>query len=63
MRNANELKINILNDKIVQWSEMQNKLLDSYMNGEISKNEYKEKYNNLDEDINEFKLEIHELIK
>ena len=63
MGNADQLKINILNDKIVQWSEMQSELLNSYMNGKISKNEYKEKYNNLDEDINEFKLEIHELTK
>lgn len=61
MRNDNLLKM--LNDKIVQWTEMQNKLLNSYMKGEISKNEYKRRYNNLDEDINGFKLEINELIK
>lgn len=63
MGNADQLKIKVLNDKIVQWSTMQSELLNFYMNGKIEKNEYKERYNNLDEDINEFKLEIHELIK
>lgn len=62
MGNADQ-KIKVLNNKIVQWSEMQSELLNSYMNGKISKNEYKERYNNLDEDIHEFKLEINELIK
>ena len=62
MGNADQ-KIKVLNNKIVQWSEMQSELLNSYMNGKISKNEYKERYNNLDKDIHEFKLEINELIK
>ena len=63
MKNADQQKIEILNNKIMQWSTMQSELLNSYMNGKISKNEYKGKYNNLDKDINEFKFEIHELIK
>lgn len=62
MGNADQ-KIKILNNKIMQWSTMQSELLNSYMNGKISKNEYKGKFNNLQNDINEFKFEIHELIK
>lgn len=55
-------KIKNLQNKIVQWAEMQNELLDRYMQGEISREEYKGTYNNLDKDINKFKKEIHELI-
>lgn len=62
MGNADQ-KIKVLNNKIMQWVEMQSKLLDLYLEGKIEKNEYKERYNNLDDDINNFKLEIHELIK
>ena len=62
MGNADQ-KIKVLNNKIMQWVEMKSKLLDLYLEGKIEKNEYKERYNNLDDDINNFKLEIHELIK
>ena len=61
MGNADQ-KIKVLNNKIMQWVEMQSKLLDLYLEGKIEKNEYKERYNNLDDDINNFKLEIHEAL-
>lgn len=50
-----------LQNKIVQWSQMQKELLDAYMVGDITKEEYKERNNSLSEDIDAFKREIHEL--
>lgn len=54
-------KIKTLQNNIVQWTEIQNELFDRVMAGDISKEEYKERNNNLNQDINEFKKEIHEL--
>lgn len=56
-------KIKTLQANIVQWSEMQNELFDQAMKGIITKEEYKAKNNNLSEDIDVFKKEIHELTK
>ena len=54
-------KIKTLQANIVQWTEMQNELFDLVMAGTISKKEYTERNNNLNEDIDAFKKEIHEL--
>ena len=56
-------KIKTLQANIVQWTEMQNELFDQAMKGIISKEEYKARNNNLNEDIDNFKQEIHELTK
>lgn len=56
-------KIKTLQANIVQWSEMQNELFDQAMKGIITKEEYKARNNNLNEDIDAFKKEIHELTK
>ena len=50
-----------LQNNILQWTDMQNELLDQCMAGVISKEEYKERNNILSEDIGAFKKEIHEL--
>ena len=57
----NTSKIRILRNNIVQWTEMQNELFDQAMKGVITKEEYKARNNNLNEDIDAFKKEIHEL--
>lgn len=54
-------KIKTLQANIVQWTEMQNELFDRVMAGDISKEEYKARNNNLSEDIDAFKKEIHAL--
>ena len=56
-------KIKTLQANIVQWTEMQNELFDQVMKGIITKEEYKARNNNLSEDIDAFKKEIHELTK
>ena len=56
-------KIKTLQANILQWTEMQNELFDLVMAGTISKKEYTERNNNLNEDIDAFKKEIHELTK
>lgn len=56
-------KVKTLQNKIVQWTEMQNELFDQCMAGMISKEEYKERNNVLSEDIDGFKKEIYELSK
>lgn len=53
--------IKTLQAKILQWTEMQNELFDQAMKGIITKEEYKEKNDSLNEDIDAFKKEIHEL--
>lgn len=53
--------IKTLQAKILQWTEMQNELFDQVMKGIITKEEYKEKNDSLNEDIDAFKKEIHEL--
>ena len=53
--------IKTLQEKILQWTEMQNELFDQVMKGIITKEEYKERNDRLNEDINAFKKEIHEL--
>lgn len=57
----NMKNIKILQDKILQWTEMQNWTLDLYMAKNISKEEYKGRWHNLQEDIEKFKKEIHQL--
>lgn len=54
-------KIETLQNKILQWVDMQQELFDQCMGGIISKEEYKERNNVLSEDINTFKKEIYEL--
>lgn len=54
-------KIKTLQEKILQWTEMQNELFDQVMKGIITKEEYKERNDRLNEDIDAFKKEIHEL--
>ena len=54
-------KIKTLQEKILQWTEMQNELFDQVMKGIITKEEYKERNDRLNEDIDTFKKEIHEL--
>ena len=54
-------KIRILQNNIVQWSNMQNDLFERCMEGLITKEEYKARSNKLYEYINETKKEIHEL--
>ena len=54
-------KIKTLQAKILQWAEMQNELFDQVMKGIITKEEYKERNDRLNEDIDAFKKEIHEL--
>ena len=56
-------KIKALQDVTVQWTEMQNDLFDHMMKGVISEEEYKERNAILNEYIDEFKIEIHELAK
>ena len=56
-------KIKVLQDKIAQWNDTQSELLNRYMSGEISKEEFQGRNNNLNEDIDGFKKEIHELTK
>ena len=56
MTNIKTLQANIL-----QWTEMQNELFDQAMKGIITKEEYKERNDNLNEDIDGFKKQIHEL--
>ena len=56
-------KIKTLQANIIQWTEMQNELFDQAMKGIITKEEYKARNNNLSEDIDAFKKEIHELTK
>ena len=56
MKNIKTLQANIL-----QWTEMQNELFDQVMKGIITKEEYKERNDRLNEDIDAFKKEIHEL--
>ena len=56
MKNIKTLQANIL-----QWTEMQNELFDQIMKGIITKEEYKERNDRLNEDIDAFKKEIHEL--
>lgn len=53
--------IKTLQEKILQWTEMQNELFDQVMKGIITKEEYKERNDRLNEDIDAFKKEIHEL--
>ena len=53
--------IKTLQEKILQWTEMQNELFDQVMKGIITKEEYKERNDRLNEDIDVFKKEIHEL--
>lgn len=59
MENINKIKI--LQDKIMQWTEMQNWALDLYMGKQINKEEYKGRCDSLQEDIEGFKKEIHRL--
>ena len=56
MTNIKTLQANIL-----QWTEMQNELFDQAMKGIITKEEYKQRNDNLNEDIDGFKKQIHEL--
>lgn len=56
-------KIKTFQDVILQWTEMQNDLFDQTMKGVISEEEYKERNDILNEYIDEFKREIHELAK
>ena len=53
--------IKTLQEKILQWTEMQNELFDQVMKGIITKEEYKERNDRLNEDIDAFKKEIYEL--
>ena len=53
--------IKTLQEKILQWTEMQNELFDQVMKDIITKEEYKERNDRLNEDIDAFKKEIHEL--
>lgn len=57
MSNVKTLQANIL-----QWTEMQNELFDQAMKGIITKEEYKERNDILNEDIDTFKKQIHELL-
>ena len=56
MKNVKTLQANIL-----QWTEMQNELFDQAMKGIITKEEYKQRNDSLNEDIDGFKKQIHEL--
>ena len=56
MKNIKTLQANIL-----QWTEMQNELFDQAMKGIITKEEYKQRNDSLNEDIDGFKKQIHEL--
>lgn len=56
MTNIKTLQANIL-----QWTEMQNELFDQAMKGIITKEEYKQRNDSLNEDIDGFKKQIHEL--
>ena len=53
--------IKTLQAKILQWTEMQNELFDQAMKGIITKEEYKQRNDSLNEDIDGFKKQIHEL--
>ena len=53
--------VKTLQEKILQWTEMQNELFDQVMKDIITKEEYKERNDRLNEDIDAFKKEIHEL--
>lgn len=53
--------VKTLQEKILQWTEMQNELFDQVMKGIITKEEYKERNDRLNEDVDAFKKEIHEL--
>ena len=55
-------KIKVLQDKIVKWTETQSWLLDLYIAERIGKGEFKGRYDGLQEDIDEFKREIYELV-
>lgn len=59
----NTEKITILQNKIIQWNETQSELLNRYMSGEITKEEYKGRNESLNKDIDGFKSEINELTK
>ena len=59
----NTEKIKALQDVTLQWTEMQNDLFDHMMKGVIGEEEYKERNAILNEYIDEFKIEIHELAK
>lgn len=59
----NSEKIKTFQEVILQWTEMQNDLFDQTTKGVISEEEYKERNDILNEYIDEFKREIHELTK
>ena len=60
---GNAEKIKILQENIMQWTEIQSDLFDRCMEGFITKEEYKEKSDKIHEYINALKKEIHELSK
>lgn len=59
----NSEKIKTFQEVILQWAEMQNDLFNQTTKGVISEEEYKERNDILNEYIDEFKREIHELTK
>ena len=59
----NSKRIKTFQGVILQWTEMQNDLFDQMMEGVISEEEYKGRNAILNEYIDEFKMEIHELAK